>query len=234
MASLVKDVMNPELFHLRPTDSVEDAVAGLLALGITGAPVLDGTGHPLGMVSLRELAERHAGQAVTEVMAAPALVVQGGATAVEGARLLAESGHHRLVVVDPEGRAVGNVSALDLLRALVGLPIQHPAAFPHLERSTGLDWTDPAPLDLAALEAAPDGAGVLALLWTDDMDREHVVWAEAAHNVYSRLVDILSGPQTNRPVLDAWLSRGSLRFRCAAAGDVASAHEAIRRLVARP
>lgn len=233
MGSVVKDVMNPELFHLRPTDSVEDALNGLLGFGITGAPVLDETGRPLGMVSLRELAQRRTGQAVSEIMASPALVVSREASVAEGARTLAESGHHRLVVVDEGGHAVGNVSALDLLRALLGLAAAHPAAFPHLDRESGLTWSDPAPLELSAIEAAPDGPGVLALLWEDVSGREHVVWAEAAHNIYTRLVDMLSGPQTDRPVLASWLARGRLRFRCARVDDAAAAREAIHRVLAR-
>jgi hypothetical protein len=61
-----------------------------------------------------------------------------------------------------------------------------------------------------------------------------VAWAEAAHDVYARLVDMVSGPQTDRPVLASWLARGRLRFRSASVDDAAAAREAIRRLLARP
>ena len=156
---LIQDVMNPELFHMRPLDPVEDALNGFLAFGITGAPVLDAGGRPVGMVSLRELAQRRTGQAVSEIMATPALTIGQKSTVANGARILARSGHHRLVVVDEDGRAVGNVSALDLLGSLLGLEVTHPAAFPHLDPATGLTWSDPAPLELSAIEAAPDGPG---------------------------------------------------------------------------
>ena len=199
--SLVRNVMNPELFHLRPSDSVEDTLNGLLAFGITGAPVLDAVGRPVGMVPLRELAQRRAGQTVSEIMASPALTVGQGATAAEGARILAESGHHRVVVVDEEGRAVGNVSALDLLRALLGLEATHPAAFPHFDPATGLTWSDPAPLESGAIESAPDGPGIFALLWEDAAGRQHVVWAETAHNV-SRAWPTCSRPR--RPTDPSW------------------------------
>jgi hypothetical protein len=228
--SLVRNVMNPELFHLRPSDSAEDALNGLLAFAVTGAPVLDEGGRPVGMVSLRELAPRRSGQAVSEIMASPALTIGQGATAGEGARLLAESGHHRMVVVDEEGRAVGNVSALDLLRALLGLEATHPPAFPHLDPATGLTWSDPAPLDSSAIEGAPDAPGIFALLWEDASARRHVVWAETVHNVYSRLADMLSTPQTDRPLLASWLARGGLRFRAARVDDPAKAREALHRL----
>jgi hypothetical protein len=234
MASLVQDVMNPELFHLRPTDSAEDALNGLLGFGITGAPVLDEAGRPLGMVSLRELAQRRRGQPASEIMSAPAAVVPVAATVTEAARMLAESGHHRLVVVDENGRAAGNVSALDLLRALLGLPPSHPAPFPHFDRSTGLVWSDPAPLEIPALDATPVGPGLIALLHQDAAGRDHVVWAEAVHNVYTRLTDMLSAPQTEWPVLASWLSRGGLRFRAARVDDPAQGREALHRLLGRP
>jgi CBS domain-containing protein len=44
------------------------------------------------------------------------------------ARRLAEAGVHHLVVVDGEGRAAGMLSALDVVRALVGLEAKHPLA----------------------------------------------------------------------------------------------------------
>jgi hypothetical protein len=228
--SLVRNVMNPELFHLRLTDSAEDALNGLLAFGITGAPVLDEGGRPMGMVSLRELAQRRAGQKVSEIMASPALTIGQAAPASEGARILAESGHHRMVVVDEEGRAVGNVSALDLLRAQLGLKATHPPAFPHFDPATGLTWSDPAPLETSAIEDAPDGPGIFALLWEDASGRRHVVWAETARNVYSRLADLVSTPQTDRPLLASWLARGGLRFRAARVDDPAKAREALHRL----
>ena len=81
---LVRNAMNPELFHLRPSDSVEDALRGLLAFGITGAPVLDGGSRPVGMLSLRELAQRRTGQTVSEIMATPALTIGHEATVAEG------------------------------------------------------------------------------------------------------------------------------------------------------
>lgn len=234
MASLVQDVMNPELFHLRRTDSAEDALNGLLGFGITGAPVVDEADRPIGMVSLRELAQRRTGQAVSEIMSTPAATVPLGATVTEAARILAESGHHRLVVVDEDGRAAGNVSALDLLRALLDLPVSHPAPFPHLGQRAGLLWTEPVPLELSALDAAPDGPGLIALLSRDAAGRDYLVWTEAAHNVYARLTDMLSTPQLDCPLLASWLSHGGLRFRAARVDDPTERRDALDRLRGRP
>jgi CBS domain-containing protein len=136
MATQVKDIMNPELFHLRRHHSAEDALNGLLAFGISGAPVLDGDDRPIGMLSLRELADRRKGQTAGDLMSSPALVISAEATVAEAGRLLALTSHHRLVVVDTGGKALGNVSALDVLRAVFGLTPYHPDAFPHLESTT--------------------------------------------------------------------------------------------------
>jgi CBS domain-containing protein len=58
MSSRVREIMNRELFRVRPGDVPSDVLNGILALGITGAPVVDDAGRPLGMVSLRDLVGR--------------------------------------------------------------------------------------------------------------------------------------------------------------------------------
>lgn len=233
MAATVKEIMNPELFHLRPGDSGEDALHGLLALGIAGAPVLDQDRRPAGMVSLRELAQRRTGQSAGDIMGGPAATVRAEASVIEAGRLLGETGHHRLVVVDADGRALGIVSALDVLRALLDLPVVHPAPFPHLDPAARLVWTDARPLALDAIDAAPDGPGLFALVKGGAGVPEHVVWAESCNDVYARLTDIVSTPQTDQPVLAWWLARGGLRFRAAAAFDPELARAALRRMLGR-
>ena len=55
--------------------------------------------------------------------------MKASATIEEGAKKLAESDYHHLVVVDDKGVAVGMVSSLDFVRALVGLEPRHPDKF---------------------------------------------------------------------------------------------------------
>jgi CBS domain-containing protein len=115
----VKDVISGDLFRLRPGDSTADALSGILGLGITGAPVVDHEGRPLGMLSLRDLLPPKKGDRVVDRMSAPAAVVREDRPLAEAGRLLVETGYRRLVVVDSGGRAVGVVSALDLVRGLL-------------------------------------------------------------------------------------------------------------------
>jgi CBS domain-containing protein len=217
MAATVKEIMNPEVFCVGPDSRASETTRGILSLRITGAPVVDERRRPLGMVSLRDLARQPDDARVSALMNAPAGVVSGAASISEAGHRLAETGYHRLVVVDEAGCLVGIVSALDVVRALLGHPAIHPAAFPHLDRETGLTWTDDVPLERDRLQAAPDGPGVLALLFGGAFVPERIVWAESCANVRARLREMLWTPQER--ALSAWLNKRPLRFRAASLED---------------
>jgi hypothetical protein len=216
MAIRVAEIMNPEVFSLRAEEGADDALADLIALGISGAPVVDQERRPLGVVSLRDLAGKRHGETAGALMTRPAAVVRAGETIPSAGRLLAQTGYRRLVVVDEQGRVAGLVSALDVLRGLLGLPAPHPASFPHVDRELGLVWTDDQPLVADGLEAAPAGPGLIVLTHGGAGIPERVVWVEASRDVYARLTDMVSTPQSEQPVLAYWLGRGPLRFRAAA------------------
>jgi hypothetical protein len=229
MASTVKEIMNHELFSVRPTDTTADALNGLLAFGIYGAPVVDSAQRPVGVISLRDVVFRQ-GATVADRMSSPAVVVRADARISDAAKLIAETGYRRLVVVDDANQVVGMLSAVDVIRGLVGLPVQHPVAFPHLDAKTGLQWTDDAVLDTNWVEVAPDGPGLLLLIYTVPGTPDLVVWAESANNVQTRLLDILSLPQEN-PELNRLLGhRTHLRFRAASVTDPKVREQVIERL----
>ena len=123
MVQRVADIMNPKLLYIREGDRLSLAKPKILEFGITAVPVLDVDHRPVGVVSLRDL--EHA----EPKMSAPALTVRASDAIPDAARALGESGVHHLVVVDDGGVAVGMVSAVDFVRALVGLPAQHPKPF---------------------------------------------------------------------------------------------------------
>ena len=58
---------------LRPSDTAEEAIARLLGMGASGAPVVDAEGRPLGVVSFRDLLPRCGGPLVMHRMTAPAV-----------------------------------------------------------------------------------------------------------------------------------------------------------------
>ena len=74
-------------------------------------------------------------------------------------------------------------------------------------------------LKIDAVEAAPDGPGLLMLIYGGADIPETVVWGESAENVRSRVLELLSSPQTDAPLLAYWLERGNLRFRTASVSD---------------
>jgi len=225
VALTVSEIMNREVFSVGPEESANATRAAILALGITGVPVVDDKGRPLGLVSLRDLVEEKPGTTAGERMTRPAAAVPADVRLGEAARRLARTRYHRLIVVDARGQVVGMVSAVDIIRGLMGLPAPHPASFPHLDRETGLSWTDDLPLDLDEIHAAPDGPGVLALLHGGAGVAERVLWAESAESVRHRLKEMLTAVQPG--LLGAWLEHGGLRFRAASAPDAAERSDAL-------
>ncbi len=126
MPKTVADIMNPKLLYIRDGDRVALARRHIIDFGVTAVPVLDETHRPVGVVSLRDLAGEEGERFVPSGNIA---TIKASATIEDGAKQLAESEYHHLVVVDDKGVAVGMVSSLDFVRALVGLPPQHPAKF---------------------------------------------------------------------------------------------------------
>ncbi len=121
----VADLMNPKLLYIEEGDRLSLARSQILKFGVTCVPVLDSAHRPVGVVSLRDLA-RDDGHISPS---APVRTIRSDASVEDGARAICELNLHHLVVVDEHGIAVGMVSALDFIRAMVGQSSQHPAAF---------------------------------------------------------------------------------------------------------
>ncbi|MDB4993828.1 MAG: hypothetical protein JWM74_1260, partial [Myxococcaceae bacterium] len=114
----VSDFMSSELLYLNEGSRLEMAKIPILELGVTAVPVLDEEHRPIGVLSLRDFARTDR----RPQMSSPARSIRADAMLTEAASVLAEESLHHLVVVDAAGRAVGMLSALDVLRAVVGLP----------------------------------------------------------------------------------------------------------------
>ena len=126
MTMTVAEIMNPKLLYIGDEDRVALARKHIIDFGVTAIPVLEDTHRPVGVVSLRDLAQD--GGEWFEPSGAVA-TIKASEPIDEGAKRLAESEFHHLVVVDDKGVAVGMVSSLDFLRALLGMPPRHPDAF---------------------------------------------------------------------------------------------------------
>lgn len=228
MARTVDEIVNRELLSV-PQDAGRDTVLqAILGFGVTAVPVLDGDRRPVGVVSLRDLVD---GGALAARMRAPVETISASATIADAGRRLDATGLHHLVVVDGDGRAVGMLSSLDVVRGLLGLPARHPAAFPHHDPALGVAWTDDTVLEQAFLGVAPDGPGVLVLVHNEAGVPAAVVWAEACAHVRARLEDLVSAPQSDHARLAHLLARGHLCFRAAAVADAAERARVVERVL---
>lgn len=224
MTETVEQIMNEEVYTVRPHELCGEVLAMILTLGITAAPVIDESELPLGLVSLRNLARAQRDEPVSKHMTSPAATVTLDTTVEEAGREMGQLSYHHLVVVDTNGRVAGFVSSLDVIRGLVGLAASHPPAFPHQEPESGLAWTSNLPLTPENIEAfGPAGPGMLVLSLASAPDE--VVWAEASGNVRDRLQAFASGDHNLPEAIAAQLAAGSLEFRCAGFGTASGRGE---------
>lgn len=141
----VKDVMTADVAVLREDASFKEIVETLLARDISGAPVVDGEGRLVGVVTEADLMPKEAyaardrrrralgfladafrgrtaewvrkadGLTAADVMTAPVEVIGPNEPVTLAARRMVERGVKRLPVVE-DGRVVGVVSRHDVLR----------------------------------------------------------------------------------------------------------------------
>lgn len=139
--------MNPNVVCVSPDTTVAEALTLLSARRVSGAPVVDADGQPIGVVSQSDLV-RHQARRMTagesgrfysdmeefqdiaelpvdrsntpvrELMTAHVHGVTRDTSVAVAASILRERRIHRLLVTD-RGRLVGVVSALDLLAVIV-------------------------------------------------------------------------------------------------------------------
>lgn len=230
MATLVKEIMNRELLAVHPRDSAEEVLFRLLAFKVSGAPVVGEDGGLLGVVSWRDVAGVEG--AVEEFMSAPAVTISLDEPLESAALLLAQSGQHRVIVVD-QAIPVGVVSTLDVIRGLLGLPSPHPSTFPHFDPELGLRFSDDQVLSPGRVGQVPEVEGLLVLVHGGKARAEQVVWVEACSNLRVHLLDVLENKHTRIPRLSGELERGELRFRFAEAPDVTRRMKALRTVLFR-
>lgn len=211
--------MNRELLTLPPEASAAEARELLKRFAVGTAPVVDGSGRLLGIVSVRDLLD--ASGRVALHMTRPAMCTGMSASISSAARQLAQSDRHHLVIVDGAGAPVGMVSTLDVLRALVDLPARHPKEFPHWDEATQTRWTDDWTLAEDNVIQAPDGPGILVLATGHLGDTDAVVWAELCNSVRGRARELLTFPERQSSALARLLCLRDIRFRAAASSDEA-------------
>ena len=143
----VSEVMTRDVYAVGADTSIETASRLLTTKHITGAPVVSAEGRPIGVVTLADLADpdrqRSEGEGyslyyrleaggrfevsdgvgvgggrVSDVMSPFVLSIHASAELRTAGRIMLNDQVHRLLVVD-EGKLVGIVSAIDLLRGFI-------------------------------------------------------------------------------------------------------------------
>jgi CBS domain-containing protein len=206
------EIMNRSFFHVAPTDTIAPVLHQMAERGLGSAPVLDLAGHPLGAATAREIESFYDVEELTEHLKRPVVCMHQNTPIDVAARTLALHQSDTLVLVNDHGIAVGAATALDLLRATLGLNGSHGLGHPQ-DRATS--WDDAEYLELGAAHRAPEAPGIILLSPGLDPNSRRIVWAEAASNMRERLDQMLRNPQENsrlEAMLDAYPR--TLRFRC--------------------
>ncbi|QES47059.1 hypothetical protein DEJ50_03540 [Streptomyces venezuelae] len=115
----VADLMTPTAVTVRPATAFKEIARLLQEFDITAVPVVDGTGHPVGVVSEADLLRRRTVGGVPtaeDLMTSPAVTARPEWSVVRAARVMQRHGVKRLPVVDAGGRVIGVISRSDLIR----------------------------------------------------------------------------------------------------------------------
>jgi predicted transcriptional regulator len=122
----VADIMARDIVALSPEMELREAAAAFSEHQISGAPVCAADGRLLGVLSTTDVSETCAdpvgspprvGQAMTPAV----LSIDADDPIQRAVEKMAYEGVHRLIVV-VDGRPVGIVTAMDILRELAGYP----------------------------------------------------------------------------------------------------------------
>ena len=121
----VDDYMARDLITFMPGDDIHTAVNVLLDERLSGAPVVDGRGRLVGVLSKKDCFEmvystsyhQEWGGRVEEYMTREVTTIESGTDIIKAADLFMSSGFRRFPILK-NGRMTGQISRADLLRAL--------------------------------------------------------------------------------------------------------------------
>jgi CBS domain-containing protein len=213
------DVMNRTFFHASPSDSIGVLLQEMAERGLGCVPVLDLTGRPLGVATAGEIERCYDAEELIERLAHPAVCMDQNTPIDVAARTLAGHPSCCLVLVDAKGIAVGALSPMQLLAAVLGCDGAPTSVTLH-EREAAWDGADV--LELGAAHRAPEAPGIILLSPGLDESKKRLVWAEPATNMRERLDQMLREPQDEQG-LEAMLDvyPRTVRFRCLTIQDEA-------------
>ena len=126
----VSEIMSREVACVKADLGIDELEEILIQKGISGTPVVDQLGRPIGIVSKTDLVHRKGANLealkVKDVMMRTAYCIAENEPIARAAGLMAYEAVHRLPVVGSDGTVTGVVSPLDIMRWLArqyGYPI---------------------------------------------------------------------------------------------------------------
>jgi CBS domain-containing protein len=211
------EIMDRNFFYASPSDSIGPLLHQMAERGIGSAPVLDLEGRPLGVATTGEIEGCYDIEELIDRLQRCAVCMDENAPVDVAARTLALHPSSSLLLVNAAGVAVGALSPLALLTAVMGLDgAQCPV--PHLDRNK--DWDDAPLLELGAAHRVSEAPGIILLSPGLDASAKRVVWAEPVTDMRERLDQMLCKPQDDtrlEAILEAYPR--NVRFRCLAMYD---------------
>jgi CBS domain len=217
------DVMNRKFFHASPSDTIGVLLQEMAERGLGSVPVLDLEGRPVGVATTGEIERCYDMEELVERLQRTAVCMDQGTPIDVAARTLALHPSCALILLNGSGVAVGALSPLELLRAVLGLEAARPAEKLH---EGDASWDEAEVLDVASAHRAPESPGIVLLSPGLDASKKRVVWAEASTNMRQRLDQMLREPQDDEG-LEAILEvyPRSVRFRCLTMHDESQREE---------
>jgi CBS domain-containing protein len=112
----IDELMSDLLITASPDDEIAAIRSRMHDTGVHCVPVLDGDGHPLGVISSWDLVEESsAGARASTVMTKDVISVTADITVATAASEMIVNFVHHLVVVDEHMHVIGVLSSFDLL-----------------------------------------------------------------------------------------------------------------------
>lgn len=220
MPTTAAEIMDRNFLYASQGDSLVQLLHQMENRGLGSAPVLDVDGRPVGVATLGDIESCHDIEELADHLTRSAVSLPQNTPIPIAARVMAERRADSLVLVNDAGVAVGALSALDLLCALMG--VEGARSEPDASGMTKRDaaWSRAELLELSAAHRAPEAPGVILLSPGSSTGERRVLWAESSANIRERLDQMLRTPQED-PALEALLDvyPRDLRFRCLVVHD---------------
>ncbi len=123
----VRDIMTSSVLTVEPDTSIKEAAVLLVENAISGMPVVDSNGEPVGILSEKDILKhllksksegREAADRVKDYMSDIVWTLEATTPVESAAEILLDTSYGRLPVVE-NGRFVGIVSYQDFIQAMV-------------------------------------------------------------------------------------------------------------------